>query len=39
VLRSCAQHDVADIEARRAAAHLTDPEPGTPPAPASEKAE
>jgi len=38
-LSSAAQHDVADIEARRAAAHLTDPEPGTPPAPASEKAE
>lgn len=33
------QQEVAEIEARRAAAHLTDPEPGTPPAPASEKPE
>ncbi len=38
-LSAAVQHEVADIEARRAAAHLTDPEPGTPPAPASEKAE
>lgn len=33
------QQEVAEIEARRAAAHLTAPEPGTPPAPASEKPE